>query len=407
MNFPQTLIRQKLFFALLYFCEGAPIGFIWWTLPTQLRAAGIPINRITLLTSMLVLPWALKFLWAPLIDSLQNSRWNLRSWIIISQLTMCITLLPLAFLEFSDHYGFIVAALLLHTLSAATQDVAIDALCISTVDRNHQGSMNGWMQVGMLGGRSLFGGVALIVAATFGMTWIITGMIVIITVVTLLVFTMEFPRQNGTSTIRSTISVIRIIARRRSTWYGLLFAVIGGFAFESVGSVAGPFFVDRGFDQGTIGIFFSFFSVSAMMLGALAGGRISDAVGKQRSVVIMTLFIAAVVFGLSLADIFSFTRIQFVLFTIMTILYFGIGLFTSSSYALFMAVTDKRLGATQFSTYMGATNLCEAIAAATAGAMIMRFDYASAFIFAAIISIIAIPLVTKIEIDSEAQLTSQ
>jgi MFS family permease len=64
-------------FAALYFSEGAPIGFIWWALPAQLRLQHVPIEQITLLTSTLVLPWTLKFLWAPLVDLLSGNRWTL------------------------------------------------------------------------------------------------------------------------------------------------------------------------------------------------------------------------------------------------------------------------------------------------------------------------------------------
>jgi len=43
-------------FTLLYLSEGAPIGFIWWALPTLLRTAGVSVPKITELTAMLVLP---------------------------------------------------------------------------------------------------------------------------------------------------------------------------------------------------------------------------------------------------------------------------------------------------------------------------------------------------------------
>jgi hypothetical protein len=38
-------------FALLYLAEGAPIGFLWWALPTWLREQGLGVDRITGLTA--------------------------------------------------------------------------------------------------------------------------------------------------------------------------------------------------------------------------------------------------------------------------------------------------------------------------------------------------------------------
>ena len=40
-------------------------------------------------------------------------------------------------------------------------------------------------------------------------------------------------------------------------------------------------------------------------------------------------------------------------------MHFAIGLFTASSYAMLMDLTDKDVSATQYSAYMGAVNACE------------------------------------------------
>lgn len=388
--------QQKALFALLYFCEGAPIGFIWWALPTQLRAADIPIDRITLMTSILVLPWAFKFLWAPVVDSFRGELWNLRSWIVASQTVMSISLIPLLLLDFATGFPIIMASLLVHIAAAATQDVAIDALCISTIPAEHHGVFNGWMQVGMLTGRSLFGGVALMIAAAVGMPWVIGAMIGLLIGVTLLISVLDLTSASGSNSVRETFRRIRSVLRRRSTWYGLGFAVIGGTAYEGIGSVAGPFFVDREISSESIGLFFTLFSVTAMMVGALVGGTVSDRIGKHRSAVGSTLFVVFIVGLISAIDAFSPYRSQEVFFAVFSLLYFGIGLFTSSSYALFMSATDPNLGATQFSAFMGGTNLCESFAAFSAGMIIARYDYATAFSVLAFISLLSLPLIPSI-----------
>ena len=67
-------------FALLYLAEGAPIGFLWWAMPTLLRTEGVAVERITTLTALLVLPWTGKFLWAPLVDAIRGPKWGFRHW---------------------------------------------------------------------------------------------------------------------------------------------------------------------------------------------------------------------------------------------------------------------------------------------------------------------------------------
>lgn len=74
MDLTATTRGRRWLFGVLYFSEGAPIGFVWWALPTVLAAGGEAIDAITAFTAMLVWPWALKFLWAPLVDALRGPR---------------------------------------------------------------------------------------------------------------------------------------------------------------------------------------------------------------------------------------------------------------------------------------------------------------------------------------------
>lgn len=96
MDFLATPQRRKFLFGLLYFSEGAPVGFIWLGLPTRLRTLDVPIEQITWLMAALILPWTLKFLWAPLVDLLRGRRRGFKHWILASQILMALSLLPLA-----------------------------------------------------------------------------------------------------------------------------------------------------------------------------------------------------------------------------------------------------------------------------------------------------------------------
>lgn len=180
MELLQTSTGRKILFASLYLSEGAPIGFIWWALPTKLRMEGYPVDEITKFTSILVLPWVFKFLWSPLVDTIQSQRWTLRSWILLMQFVMGLTLLPLIFFNFAHDFSLLAPFLLIHAIAAATQDASIDALAISTVPPDERGSVNGWMQVGMISGRSLLGGGALLLENVFGQQMVLVALIMVI-----------------------------------------------------------------------------------------------------------------------------------------------------------------------------------------------------------------------------------
>jgi PAT family beta-lactamase induction signal transducer AmpG len=400
MNFPSTPGQRTFLFTALYMSEGAPIGYIWWALPTLLRAEGVAVERITSLTSLVVLPWVFKFLLGPIVDTIHTRRWTFRLWILTMQFMMAVTLIPLFVLDPKESLPFLAVVLFLHAVAGATQDVAIDALAISTVPSQDRGRLNAWMQVGMLAGRSLLGGGALILAARLGGTMVIVLLIAVILSSSILLL---LSRQEYLEVVvegvpfmeraRSFGARASAVLRQRSTWAGIVFAAIGGAAFEATGALAGPFLVDRGFSTESIGAFFAFPSVIAMMFGSLAGGYVADRIGKPLAVSFFLLWIVVDVGMLAGVDALMGEQTGAWLIVLLSLLYVGIGLFTAGSYALFMDITDPRLAATQFSAFMGATNGCESWSTLVAGKLAAGYGYAWAFGIMSCISLLALPAV--------------
>ncbi len=390
-------------FAALYLSEGAPVGFIWWALPAIWRAEDIPVQQITALTSLLVLPWALKFLWAPLIDTLRGPQWGFRAWIISAQLAMGLALFPLLFLSFETHRLLFSACLLAHAFFAATQDVAVDALCISTVPAEERGSVNGLMQVGYLAGRAAFGGAALVLVQWLGQPAVIIALVACVWFSMLLVLQIREPaapfadKKGAVERRRAFFETLRAALQRKSTWLGLTFALIGGAAFEAVGAVAGPLLVDTGLSQAGVGVFFIAFALP----GAILGGRIADRFERRRAVGWLLILIAVTVGAIAACLHLPDPLHNACLIALMGVLYLLIGAFTASSYALFMDLTDPKLGATQFSAMMGATNMCEAWSTRTVGILHGRMGYAPAFLIMAALSLIALPIVRRLRTQIE------
>jgi PAT family beta-lactamase induction signal transducer AmpG len=389
---------HKLLFAVLYLSEGAPIGFIWWALPTKLRMAGVPVEEITTLTALLVLPWVFKFLWAPLVDALRGERWTFRSWIISAQVVMGASLLPLFFLDMHSQFPLVYTLLIVHAFAAATQDVSIDAFAINTVDPAERGALNGWMQAGMLVGRSVLGGGALMLEPVIGEQAVFGLLLACIWLPMLLLVMKKVEARamaagrNARERFASFTATLRAAAGRRTTWIGLLIAGISGAGFEAVGAVAGPFLIDRGFSQGEVGFFFLLPAISAMITGALAGGYMSDRMDRRISVVMFLGLLSAVIVLLAFVDRTIAHDMPHVLYGVMVLLYLCIGLFTASSYALFMDLTDPKLGGTQFSAYMGATNGCESWSSFAVGRVIADAGYPAGFLVLTGASLLAVPL---------------
>ncbi len=384
---------RRVFFTLLYLCEGSPIGFVWWALPTLLRLEGVAIGPITALTASLVLPWTLKFLWAPIVDALRSPRWGYRAWIGSAQLVMGMALVPLIWLDPTSDFGWWRTLLLIHAVAAATQDVAIDALAITVVPPEERGTLNGAMQAGMLFGRSAFGGGALLVLSQVGREWVVGALIALIWSTMLL---LPFAVQSGPAAAPGRaagelMGHLRGAARSRVTWIAIAFALTSAAAFESAGQLAGPYLVDRGLSQRDIGLFFGVGVVIATVTGGLVGGRLSDRWGRRRSVAGFLVAFVVTIAALGIADLSGVTG-SAVAVALLIATYLSIGLFTAASYALFMDLTDPTLAGTQFSTYMAATNGCESWSAWAGGRMASAGGYAAAFVGLGVVSLASLIL---------------
>lgn len=382
--------RRTLLFALLYASEGAPIGFVWWALPTLLRSAEVSIERITALSAVLLLPWVLKFLWAPLLDLLRGRRWGYRSWIITTQTLMGVSLVPLIWLDPVADFESWRGLLLVHACAAATQDVAIDALAIGVVPPAERGRLNGAMQAGMLIGRSLFGGGILLVGEWFGRGWIIGALIAwILTALMAAVLLQEpEPAREGA---RSFLGAAAAMLRLRATRVGLTFALVAAAGFEATGQLAGPFLIDRGVAAASIGVFFGVLVIASMLAGGLAGGLLSDRWGRIESAATGLVGFVVTIAVLSFVDLRGGAD-PTTLMGALTVMYLFVGLFTTSSYAIFMDLTHPRLGATQFSAFMAATNACESWSAWSGGIIVATHGYPTAFLLTAGVSLLGLPL---------------
>jgi MFS family permease len=400
-----TAQRRRFLFAALYLSEGAPIGFLWWALPALLRARDVPVDSITTLTAILVLPWTFKWLWAPIVDALSGPPYGLRLWIIATQAMMGLTLIPLAFLDASVHTGALTVLLLGHAVAAATQDAAIDALAIRTVPEQERGRVNGWMQAGMLLGRGAFGGATLLFLSSLGQRGTVLLLAGVIWATGGLVLMSRDPQETSVPegprrAIQGVFSALQSAGRQGRTWAGLGFAALAGAGFETAGILAGPFLIDRGYSSEVVGLFFSLVTLPAMAAGALLGGWSADRYGPARVSAIGLVGLSISLALLAAADVAGLRQW---LIPALGLVSLGIGVFTAGSYSLFMDITDRRVGATQFSAFMGVTNFCESWSGFAGGKIAGLAGYAAAFGIMGGISLLAIPLLRWTRLTPSAQ----
>ncbi len=399
MNILEHKKGRAFFVFSIYLSEGAPIGFIWWALPTILRDMDVNVESIASLTALLVLPWVFKFFWAPLVDTLRNRLFGFKSWIFCSQTLMATSLVPLVFIPPVGNLELWTTCLVIHSVAAATQDVSVDALVINSVTKKERGILNGYMQAGMLTGRSVFGGGALLMLDLIGLSFVMLLMIGCICVIMTILFFVKEPEfvESTTSRFKNFVDNISFSFSKRNTWLVIFFALTSAAAFEVAGGLAGPYLKDMGIDTEKIGFFFFIPVVACMLLGGLIGGWLADHMSRRKAVSLFLPGFVVFVFFLGVMPYVGFEKQAMPFYFAFGAMYLFVGMFTSSSYALFMDQTNPKIGATQFSTYMAATNGCEAWTIWAAGKITGAWNYSTAFFIMCLISLFGLYLLKYVK----------
>lgn len=139
------LHRRVLGMLFLGFSSGLPLPLVFFTFLTWLAEAGVSATNIGLLSGV-GLAYALKVLWAPLVDRLPlpfltHRFGQRRGWMLFSQAMVAVGLLAMAATGPERELTLFALAALWVAFFSATQDVAIDAYRIEAVDPDRQGAM--------------------------------------------------------------------------------------------------------------------------------------------------------------------------------------------------------------------------------------------------------------------------
>ncbi len=274
--------HKLLLIGTLYASEGLPFGFFTQALPVLLRQAGSSLTEIGL-TSLLALPWALKFLWAPVVDRYQlPGVGRRRSWIIPMQLLTAAVLAACAFYRPDDNLRVLMIVAALCNLFAATLDVATDGLAVSLLKPAERGIGNGVQVAGYRVGMVISGGALLIVFSTIGWTasfLVMSGLILLFTVPVFL-----FREPPSAAPARGGWSWQYVGVAGVAPWLCVVFFYK---LSEAVGAgMVKPFLVDFGLSIAEIGWLVGTLGFGASLVGALFGGWLTARLGYYRAIIL-------------------------------------------------------------------------------------------------------------------------
>lgn len=144
----------------VYFAMGLPFVVLNMVSVLMFKGLGIDDAQIALWTSLIMLPWTLKFLWSPFLEMFKTKKF----FVVLTQLITGagFALVALA-LHLPAFFAVCIALLAIIAFSGATHDVATDGVYMSELNKQDQAKYIGW--------QGAFYNIAKIVASG-GLVWL-------------------------------------------------------------------------------------------------------------------------------------------------------------------------------------------------------------------------------------------
>ncbi|MDX5319892.1 MAG: MFS transporter [Bacteroidota bacterium] len=286
LNIPRISFEKALLISTLYISQSVPVSFIKTGFQVFLKSQNIPYDSISKLMGLLLLPWAIKFLWAPLVDRFGNKRFGHRkSWILPLQIAGALVLAIAAFLELESQLTQAFVLFLIYSFLCATQDIAVDGLAVLSLSKKQHGVGNSMQMGGYYLGELLGGATILIVFDRFGWTASILALALFFLMP--LPFIRRFKEPAAEVPERKEkVSFSRIgsfIWKENKVWMFLVFLYMGNQILAR--TLLPTLLEERHYTHSEIGFTIGVLGNGASIIGAVLGGILMESFGRKRSLI--------------------------------------------------------------------------------------------------------------------------
>jgi PAT family beta-lactamase induction signal transducer AmpG len=380
---------------LLGFGSGLPFLLIAsQTLSTRLRDVGLDLGSIGLI-SLASFFYLLKFLWAPLLDRyafpLTAFLGRRRSWLLVSQIMVAISLGVLALMRPELGVTGLVTWVLIGSFAGATQDSVVDAYRIEVAPVSAQAALAATYTLGYRFGLILGGAGALYMADYRDWTWAYLAMasLMLVPIITTLLCREPVAPE---STVVRRIDFIGAFWQPFSSFFKnnglalgivlLLFVGFYKFPDQVIGVMSGPFYLDSGYTKTDIATVSKLYGVWMGIAGAFAGGVAVAAFGFRKM-----LFVAAIGVALSnLAFILmaAYPSQIWAFYAAITADNLFQGFAGVVLIAFMSSLTDRNFTATQFALLVSLANLPGKFAGGVSGYVVEATSYGTFFLLSAL-----------------------
>jgi predicted MFS family arabinose efflux permease len=165
------------------------VGFNFTAFPLLLAQAGVPVDRIASISSIINLPGVIGFLFAPIVDI----KFRRRTWLVLASFGTALSACLYFPLIGASHLIPMTALILVGGLITFLVAAACGGLIVKTLSESAQSKAAAWMMAGQLGGGALGAALILWLAARVPLATLGVCVAVLVAAPGLLAFTIPEP----------------------------------------------------------------------------------------------------------------------------------------------------------------------------------------------------------------------
>jgi len=391
-SFTQPAAWTMFFFG---FSSGLPFLLVAGTLAYWLKEHGIVLKEITIIASA-GMTYALKFLWAPLLDHTRlpglAKLGQRRSWLLLAQLGVIVGLVGMSLVTPGQLAAFVVATVLV-ALAGATQDIAVDAYRIEIAPVSEQGALVATYSLGYRIALIVSGAAALIAADHVSWATVYLGMAALMLLPVAANLAAREPEVIRTrpaswaAWLRESVAEPFVDFFRR---YGvqtatltLLFILLFKVPEQAlVGGIMSPFYLDMGFTKTQIGAITKFYGIWIGIAGVFAAGLAIARWGARWPLIVSIVVCASC--NLLFVWLTHHQGSLSALTLVISAENFSLGFLGTAAVAFLSSLVNRQHTATQYALLSSMVNLPGKVLGVFAGSIVEATSYSQYFVIATV-----------------------
>ena len=397
-NFFSLLFGPKMLVMLLTgFSAGLPLLLTGGTLKYWMREDGFDLTTIGFF-GLVGLPYALKFLWAPIMDKIVPPFCGRRrGWMLMTQIVLMIAIGSIAGIQPTVHFPILVGLCFLITFFSASQDIVLDAYRREYLKDEELGIGSSIFVNGYKIGNLVSGGFAFILAdyLSWPATYMTMGLLMTIGIVTTLYAPEPTIGAPPPISFQQAFTEPFLEFCQRPGWLIiLLFILLYKIGDSMAAEMLSPFWKDLEISKTTVGSIVKTFGFAASIAGGFIAGLVVYRWGIIYSLLVFGFLQMISTAGFALLAIFG--NHLFLLTTVIAFENLTGGMGTTAFVAFMASLTDKRFTAAQYALLTSIMGIPRVFFGSTTGLLATWLGWEGFFVFCTVLAIPGLLLITRL-----------